>query len=221
MAVLFLMATVLVIGGGVLISSLTGSPPVKQDVYLQATHGSPTLDDPLSRQDGNSWDETSSSGESCAFVAGAYHASVLQPNNAIPCMAQVTHFSNFAYQVRMTILRGGTGGIIFRATASTAKYYSLSISQDGSYQLVKSVSVSGTNDQVLRSGSATAFKTGLNQANLVAVVAQSNLLSLYVNKQYVASVSDSSYTSGEIGVLAQDVTQPTEVAYSNAQVWQL
>ncbi len=95
------------------------------------------------------------------------------------------------------------------------------MSQDGSYQLVKSVSVSGTNDQVLRSGSATAFKTGLNQANLVAVVAQSNLLSLYVNKQFVASVSDSSYTSGEIGVLAQDVTQPTEVAYSNAQVWQL
>src|SRR5258708_34349873 len=45
-AVLFLMATVLVIGGGVLISSLTGSPSGQQDVYLQATHGIPTLDDP-------------------------------------------------------------------------------------------------------------------------------------------------------------------------------
>jgi hypothetical protein len=136
-------------------------------------------------------------------------------------MAQVTNFSSLVYQVRMTILRGDTGGIIFRATSSTAKYYSLSISQDGSYELVKSVSASGTNDQVLLSGSTRAFKTGLNQANLVAVVAQSNLLSLYVNKQYVAGVSDSSYTSGEIGVLAQDATQPTEVAYSNAQVWQL
>jgi eukaryotic-like serine/threonine-protein kinase len=220
-AVLLLMATVLVIGAGILISSLTGSPSGQQDVYLRATHGSPTLDDPLSRPDGNSWDETSSSGEGCAFVAGAYHASELQQNNATPCMAQVTNFSSFVYQVRMTILRGDTGGIIFRATGSTAKYYSLSISQDGSYELVKSVSASGTNDQVLLSGSTRAFKTGLNQANLVAVVAQSNLLSLYVNKQYVAGVSDSSYTSGEIGVLAQDATQPTEVAYSNAQVWQL
>ncbi len=136
-------------------------------------------------------------------------------------MAQVTNFSSFVYQVRMPILSGNTGGIIFRATGSTAKYYSLSISQDGSYELVKSVSASGANDQVLLSGSTRAFKTGLNQANLVAVVAQSNLLSLYVNKQYVAGVSDSSYTSGEIGVLAQDATQPTEVAYSNAQVWQL
>jgi len=66
-----------------------------------------------------------------------------------------------------------------------------------------------------------AFKTGLTQANLIAVVANGGTLSFYVNKQFVTSVSDSSYTSGEVGVLAQDETQPTEVAYSDAQVWKL
>ena len=221
MAVLLIVLTVLVIGGGVLISFLIGASPAQPDAYLRATSGNPTLDDPLSRQDSNVWDVTSSSGESCAFVAGAYHASELQQSNAIPCIAQMTHFSNFAYQVRMTMIRGDTGGMIFRATSSNSKYYYLSVSQDGSYEIVKSVDATGNNDQVLLSGATQAFKTGLNQANLIAVVAQSSLLSLYVNKQYVASVSDSSYPSGEIGVLAQDGTHPTEVAYSDAHVWQL
>jgi hypothetical protein len=73
-------------------------------------------------------------------------------------------------------MRGDIGGIIFRATSSTARYYALSVSQDGSYELVKSVDAPGNNDQVLLSSSTQAFKTGLNRANLIAVVAQSSLL---------------------------------------------
>jgi len=42
-----------------------------------------------------------------------------------------------------------------------------------------------------------------------------------VNQQYVASVTDASLSSGEIGVVAYDESVPTQIEFSNAQVWDL
>ncbi|HEV2581941.1 MAG TPA: hypothetical protein VGT44_13890 [Ktedonobacteraceae bacterium] len=67
----------------------------------------------------------------------------------------------------------------------------------------------------------TGFYTGLNQANLIGVVALGNTLDLYANGQRFASQTDSSAVGGEIGVLATAYTQPTEVAFSDAKVWTL
>jgi len=55
--------------------------------------------------------------------------------------------------------------------------------------------------------------------NLIAVVAKGNSITLYVNGQNIGSVSDSTYSQGEIGVAADDVSNPTEVVFSNAKVW--
>jgi hypothetical protein len=44
---------------------------------------------------------------------------------------------------------------------------------------------------------------------------------VYVNKQYLASVTDSTYSMGQIGVTAEDLTNSTEVVFSNAKVWKL
>ncbi len=88
-----------------------------QDTYIQATRGNPTLNDALSGRDGNNWDVISNSGEgSCSFKDNAYHASAQQPDYFYACFAATPNFSNFAYQVQMTILQGDYGGIIFRAT---------------------------------------------------------------------------------------------------------
>ena len=65
-----------------------------------------------------------------------------------------------------------------------------------------------------------AIHTGLNQANTLAVVAQGNTFDLYVNDEKVDSVSDSTYSQGEIGVLAANQAgNGTEVVFSNAMVW--
>src|SRR5207248_6597286 len=50
----------------------------QHNLYIEATRGTPALDDPLSQNNANNWVEgTSSKGESCAFSGGAYH--VIEP----------------------------------------------------------------------------------------------------------------------------------------------
>jgi hypothetical protein len=52
-------------------------------------------------------------------------------------------------------------------------------------------------------------------------MAQGNVISLFVNKQFIASISDTTYSSGGIGLIAEDQGNPTDVAFNDAQVWKL
>ncbi|MBV9232149.1 MAG: hypothetical protein JOZ18_22760 [Chloroflexi bacterium] len=62
----------------------------------------------------------------------------------------------------------------------------------------------------------------MGQTNLIAVVAQGSTITLYVNRQQIASVTDSSYSHGNIAVVAKSTDgNAAEVAYSNARVWSL
>ncbi len=70
-------------------------------------------------------------------------------------------------------------------------------------------------------GSSPAIKQGLNQTNLIAVVAQGTNIALYINHQLLGNVTDSTYSHGPVGLFAVVYTQPTEVAFSNAKVWTL
>jgi len=194
----------------------TATATALQSIYTQATSGTPALNDPLSGQDNNNW----SLGSTCAFSGGAYHALESQKNFFAVCLAQANNYTNFAYQVQVKITKGANGGIIFRSDSAGANFYIFSIGQDGNYFLD-----SYKNDSSLKglsSGPSSAIKTGLNQSNLVAVVAQGSSFYLYVNQQYVATAHDSTYGSGEIGVFGGDFdTPPADVAFNNAQVWKL
>jgi serine/threonine protein kinase len=190
-----------------------------QAIYTQATSGNPILNDPLRAQDQYNWDVNLSRGEGCTFTGGAYHALEPTSNTFYACFARKSSFSNLAFQVQMTILKGDAGGILFRANSSKDKFYYFRISQDGSYQLYLSVDTTGNNDKILASSPTSAIKTGLNRPNLLTIVANGQKLYLYVNKQFITSISDSNYTSGEIGVIADSDTHPTEAAFGNAQVW--
>jgi hypothetical protein len=59
-----------------------------------------------------------------------------------------------------------------------------------------------------------------NQSNLIAVVYGSKI-DLYVNNQYLNSVSLDMYGSGYIGVFVTDKGNPTEALFRNAKVWTL
>ncbi len=193
-----------------------------QGIYTQATSGNPTLNDPLSGQDGNNWSEGTTSGEgSCNFSGNAYHAAAQQSDYFYACFASTPTFSNFAYQAQMTIIQGDYGGIIFRADSANSKYYYFRIGKDGAYDLTASHDTTFSHDQLLKSGNAPSIiKTGLNQANLVAVVAQGSNLYLYVNQKYLAQVNDNTYKSGQIGVFGGDfASKSADVSFTNAQVW--
>jgi hypothetical protein len=74
-----------------------------------------------------------------------------------------------------------------------------------------------------KNGTSTIIASGYNAAihadgnNLIAVVACGSQIDLYVNRQLIKSLSDSTFSGGQIGVLAFS----SEVAFSNAKVWKL
>ncbi len=189
--------------------------------YTSDTSSSATLTDPLSdNSNNNNWDTSNGTKASgCAFNASTYHVIERQKGSFQPCLATTTNFSDFLYEVQMTVDTGTQGGIVFRADGSQNSFYIFRIGIDGSYflDLYKNATTAST----LLTGYSAAITPGLGQQNTVAVIAVQNTLDLYVNQQYVTSVTDSSLSSGEIGVASYDESVPTEIEFSNAQVWDL
>jgi hypothetical protein len=177
--------------------------------------GTLALNDPLSgNSNGYFWGELSNSAGGCGFSEGAYHVS-----GSIFCTASATNFSNFAYQVQMTITYGDAGGIVFRVDETRGTYYLFRIGSDGSYGL--DIYDNNNNVSTLRSGPSSTINTGLDQSILVAVVANGSNIDLYMNDKKIDNVSDGTYSQGEIGVAAVSFGNPTPTVavFSNAKVW--
>jgi hypothetical protein len=190
-----------------------------QSLYTSATSGTPALSSSLANQDGARWDVYNAvGGGGCAFAGGALHASIFVQHTYVPCLAQAATFSNFAFQVQMTILKGDGGGIVFRADDANSKFYLFRITRSGVFSLLVT-SDSKTNTPLI-DDTNPVVKTG-NQTNLVTVIAKGSNIYLYINKQFVDSTSDNSYSSGKIGVFSVDTGTATDVAFSNANVWTL
>ena len=192
------------------------TPPITttnpQDLYTQATSGTPVFIDPNGRKaiDG-----------SCTFTGSVLHASASHTSSV--CLAGSTSFDNFAYQVSATIIQGNGGGLIFRSIPGSQAYILL-IDSRGIYVLGSSPGngLGHGNVKILAGGTSSAINTGLNQPNLLAVIARGSTIYLYVNKQYLTSVSDSTSSVGAIGVVGANTKDgPVDVAFSEIQVWRL
>jgi len=193
-----------------------------QNIYTQATQGTPALNSSLAGQDNYNWDvNDTTDGGGCGFNAGTYHSTLFSKNFYFPCFARASNFSNFAFQAQLTINQGDEGGLVFRSNSNSdlAQFYLFSIKQSGSYRL--EVSKDRTHNTSLAEDTSSAIKTGIRQPNTLAVVAKAGTLYLYINKQYVGSASDNTYSSGMLGVFASDTSTTTDVSFSNAQVWTL
>jgi hypothetical protein len=191
-----------------------------QNLYTSSTRGTPALSESLAFQTGSNWDiDQAQGGGGCGFSGGAYHASLDSKGFYFPCFGNNTNFGNFAMQVQMTIVSGDAGGIMFRANGGASKAYAWQIDTSGIYNLF--VSRSNTQSTGLLYGPAPSFKQHAGQTNLLTIIARGSSIYLYVNKQYVGNVSDNTYGSGEIGFMVYDHTNPTDVAFSDLQVWQI
>ncbi len=181
------------------------------------------LNDPLSdNSKGMKWDVfTNQTGGSCQFTGQAYHAKETQAGFFNTCFANQSHFSDYTFQVDMTITSGDRGGLLFRADSVNNKLYYLRLDQSGSYSLFLYVDNTGTNARSLDHGTTTGFNTGLNQKNTVGVVVKGNSIGLYVNKQLINTITDSTYSTGLIGLTAESNTASTEVVYSNLMIFGL
>jgi hypothetical protein len=193
--------------------------------------GTLVLNDPLRDNSLGHWYQGSDRVSSCQFTAGAYHVRFspgprTSASTTTICTALASaDFRNFAFEVQMTIIKGDFGVIIFRAPHNTAGGYQFVVGQDGRYIL--HTWESRTNEQILVGPTfSSVIHGGLGQTNLIAVVAEGSTIRLYVNRQQIASVTDSAYSHGSIGLFADTYISPTdyhptEVVYSNAKLWVL
>lgn len=184
-------------------------------------NGKLVLNDPLSQPDNWVNNSNNSFGGVAQFTQGAYHISQSKPHGIYTSSDSSDDFSNFAFEVQMTITKGACGGILFRNDDTKGSSYFFQVCQDGSYSLYLYLDHSGDNAKTLSKGSSQAIHIGYNQSNVIAVVANRNSLNLYVNNQKIGSASDATYSHGTIALCAHNVKATTEVIYSNAKVWAL
>ena len=200
----------------------TTTVTAENNLYAQATRGTPVIDDSLHFNDRDSWDvNASSAGERCLFTGSAYH--VIEPQQGefqYECFANTSNFSNFAFQAQMTILKGDEGGLVFFADKAHKSYCVFGLTSDGKYD-TSLVDCTG-NAWFGITGQKVVGHQSL-QSNLLTVIAYNQNVSLYVNKQYVVSFKEEKgLRSGEIGMYVYDNrSATTDVAFNDALVWQL
>ncbi len=188
----------------------------------QIPTGMLVLDDPLrDASKGYQWDQTTLSGGSCGFANGAYHVAATQPG-IVSCNPgpKVPALGNLTFQVQMTIISGDEGGLAFRVNQATTQFYYFAVASDGSYHL--DLVDGGLNlPSSLLQGSNAVIKKGLNVPNVLAAVANGSQISLYVNNALIGNVTDSTYASGQLGLVTGDMGNTTDVAFSDAKAWKL
>ena len=117
----------------------------------------------------------------------------------------------------MTINQGDCGGMDIRYDGSTGKDYIFIVCQDSYYALWKYTS--NTSSTTLTSGRSSAINQGTGQSNTIAVVANGSNIDLYVNGQKIDSTSDSDYSQGKFGLIANADNSATTVTYQDARLW--
>jgi len=186
--------------------------------------GALVLNDPLNdNSQGYNWDEYALSGtKDCRFVAGAYESTAPDSSGtegSKACFAENTNFTNFTFQVQVTVVKGSCGGVSFRGDSKAGNFYEFHVCSDGTYQLYNVDT--GSISSPFASGSFPAIHKGLGQTNVVAVVAIGNTITLYVNGQNITSVTNSLDSHGQIGCEATEIDNSTTVMFRNAMVWTL
>lgn len=160
----------------------------------------------------------------CQFSSSGYQISIAQAGTFESCSpTAATKYTDFAFQVTMTIKSGDCGGLLFRKVDSN-NFYIVLICSDGTYDVGDFLNnkPSWSSDLTKRPSSST-IRQGTGKQNVVAIVAQGSTFNLYVND--LTKVTDTltdnanTFTQGAIGLLASDFANPTSVLYTDALVW--
>jgi hypothetical protein len=122
--------------------------------------------------------------------------------------------SNFVLQADMTFVQGdGGGGFMFRSSDSNNDtQYRFRISPDGSYDLINQT-------HSLTTGFTPVVKQGLNQTNRLTIIAQKQMIYVYINGQLITQADDNSSSYGTIAEMAYDKTTPADVQFANIQLF--
>ena|SRR2546425_5411449 len=180
--------------------------------------GTLVLNDPLNNTDNNL-----PNNGNCTFTGSAYHVGA-DKGYYDTCVGGAS-YTNFAFEVQMTVLKGDCGGMMFRTDNAKGWYYLFETCANGDYGVFMYFGPGGNDYKTVKISHSPAVKTGLNQVNVIAVVANGKNFNLYVNRQAIDSFSDGSYSSGQTGFVVDSSgvlggpAASTEVAYNYQKVW--
>ena len=222
---------VLVVGGGLWYrlqkeGSTSGATPSggttapTSTVQPSIAKGELLLSDDFS--DPNSGWDVYQGGEDVAtyYEGGQYHIEVYKVN-WVGWGNPNCHFTDFVLEVDATqvagpddndfgvLLRYVDGDNFYRFEISGDGYYSFDLLQDDEW-----VTLIGWNETpAIRQGNAT---------NRITVVCEGDLFTFYVNGQYLDEYRDSTFSEGDIGLLAGTIDEaPVHIAFDNLAVYAL
>lgn len=193
---------------------LTATSTVSDQLYRSATSGTPSFSSSLAGPDSNRWQVTVSATGSCAFADGFYQVISQRVGTDMPCLEQAKPFANFAFQVDITIVNGDYGGITVQTDQHVVYFFLLGIDQSYKFD--------ATNDpDALASGLSPVIYSAANKSNRLTLIARGSRLFLYINQQFIQEVTLASDLQGLVGLSAEADFHPTEVDFSEAQLWVL
>jgi hypothetical protein len=151
-----------------------------------------------------------SSGEdaySIGVVAdGVYDFQVIE-NDVSRWASAGRNFSDGIFEVEATAVEGPLDngfGLLFRANPETGDFYLFKISADGYVWIGRYAD--GAEETTLIGDhwfESSAVQQGLNVTNRLTVRAEAGNMIFYVNGQEVGRVTDNTFASGDVGLLAQ------------------
>lgn len=183
------------------------------------------LNEALAAESAAGWKITPNDQGRCFFAANSYHILDVSSGTMEVCLANETFFTNFTFQVNMTMIAGDCGGLAFRSTFPQLYYFLACV--DGRYRFVRYDWDHMTNTLVIARGISSVIHQGLKTTNTLAVVAMNGTFALYVNHTLILHATDGAYLDGQVGMIAhtcRDASSnlcdvPTEVSFTNARVW--
>lgn len=217
-------------------ATLVGTPSAPPTVtpIAQATNQStlippgrqPTISDPLANNSqGFGWDQGPNSEKTgiCDFVSGSfYQISAPASNSSIDCIMESpkVSFSNFVYQIRMTILEGVDGN---NAEACTTFRVNDTAQDDVCFSQNGYWSVDGSSGTLASNGPQFPyFVTGINQINYITIRASGSTFQVQVNGHDLGGpYTDPGINSGVLGFSLTPDTSESKVAFSDLRLWTL
>jgi hypothetical protein len=191
--------------------------PDAQQLYQQVISQSPYITDSLQDATTSRWAVYEKPVYGCEIKSDGLHVHTQHAAHFAYCTSGQGEFNNFAFQVDMKIVSGKAGGITFRMDGEN--YYTFYANADGSYMVY--VIQNNQAGSPLGAGKMTSFNAGAGQKNTLTLIAQDDQIYLYVNGTNFAQIQDSTYSGGDLGVIADDHDAPAEVVYTNAKIWRL
>ena len=139
-------------------------------------------------------------GSHCFFKSDGYHIKL-----SYFCVAPTTiPEGNITVSVNVKEVSGSNDfpfGIVLRRSGQ--QYYAFEIDSQSQWVFFKATSASAKDTTLHTYTTNAAIHKGLNVANALKVVIRGNVYACYVNNTLVGQVTDSSYSSGQVGLISE------------------